>query len=80
MDGLRVPADFIAPVVEALNSAHVARTLFDTYLGRLTGRRVLRGDLQRGEGERIRAAMWFSHLREQRDLAKNSLCLTCLML
>lgn len=69
IDGLRVLADLVAPIVEALNSAHVARTLLDTYLGRRTGRRVPRGDIQRGEGEHIRAAMWFSDLRESTRLS-----------
>ena len=65
-----MPADFIAAVVEALNSAHVVRTLFETYLGFHTGRRLLRGDIQRGKGERIRAAMWFSDLRESTRLSE----------
>ena len=63
-------ADFVAPVMEALMGAHVARSLLDTYLGRRTGERVLRGQIQRGEGERIRAAMWFSDLRESTRLSE----------
>ena len=70
IEGLRLIADYIAPVMEALSGAHVARTLLDTYLGRRTGRRVLRGDIQRGEGEHIRAAMWFSDLRESTRLSE----------
>lgn len=70
VDGFCALADFLAPVVEALGGVHVARTLLDTYLGRRTGERVLRGQIQRGEGEHIRAALWFSDLRESTRLSE----------
>ncbi len=37
--------------------------LASTYLGRDTGARVLAGAIHRGDGETIRAAIWFSDLR-----------------
>lgn len=44
-------------------AAHVARTLLDTYVGRLTGERVLSGRIRSGDVERLQAAIWFSDLR-----------------
>jgi adenylate cyclase len=42
---------------------HVARTLLDTYVGRLTGARVLAGQIKSGDVERLDAAIWFSDIR-----------------
>ncbi|MFO1113399.1 MAG: adenylate/guanylate cyclase domain-containing protein [Rhodospirillales bacterium] len=46
-----------------------ARTILDTYLGALTGERVWRGLIHRGEGEDIYAVIWFSDLRSSTALA-----------
>jgi adenylate cyclase len=35
-----------------------------TYLGHIVGERVLNGAIKRGEGEEIRAVLWFSDLRD----------------
>ncbi len=42
----------------------VAETVANTYLGRQIGQRVLNGAIRRGEGEEIRAVLWFSDLRD----------------
>ena len=46
---------------------HVARmnaqSLLQTYLGEDAGARVYRGDIERGEGLTVRAAIWFSDVR-----------------
>ena len=52
-----------ALVVKASSAAWIARTLMETYLGRDAGRRVLRGDIERGVTRTIRAIIWFSDLR-----------------
>lgn len=57
----------LAPAFSACFDAHlanhVARTLLDTYVGRLTGERVLAGRIRSGDVERLEAAIWFSDLR-----------------
>ncbi len=55
---------FIAPVFEVFATRMLARTLLDTYVGRRTGQRVLSGQIKRGDGEIIHAAIWISDLRD----------------
>ena len=61
------------PVLARLLEVHAlertARTVLDTYLGKLTGERVWRGLIHRGEGEDIFAVIWFSDLRASTALA-----------
>jgi adenylate cyclase len=47
----------------------MARTLLETYLGRISGSRVLDGQVQRGDGEEIDAVIWFSDLRDSTPLS-----------
>ena len=54
---------FIAPVYEVFAMRRIATALLDTYVGRRTGQRVLAGQIKRGDGEIIHAAIWFSDLR-----------------
>ena len=61
---LEALAAFLCPVLEVIATRRVARTLLDTYLGRRTGGKVLDGLVKRGDGETIRAALWFSDLRD----------------
>ena len=42
----------------------VAQTVAQTYLGRQVGQRILHGMIRRGDGEEIRAVLWFSDLRD----------------
>jgi len=55
----------VPPLALAIKSAVVARiaeTIVETYLGPDAGRRVLRGNIERGVTERITAVLWFSDL------------------
>ena len=56
--------EFIAPVFEVFATRRIAGALLDTYVGRRTGERVLSGQIKRGDGEIIHAAIWFSDLRD----------------
>jgi adenylate cyclase len=63
-------------IVPALRNAcelrtlrQVELTLLDTYLGTLTGRRVLEGHVRRGEIERLDAALLLCDLREFTELS-----------
>lgn len=61
---LTILTELLSPVLETMAMNNVARSLLDTYLGHRTGERVLKGRIQRGDGETIDAAMWFSDLRD----------------
>ncbi len=47
----------------------IARNVVATYLGAHAGGRVLSGQIQRGDGETIHAAIWYSDLRDSTSLA-----------
>ena len=49
--------------LEVQTLRRTARTLLDTYVGRQSGGRVLDGQIRRGMGETIRAAIWLCDLR-----------------
>ena len=56
--------DMMGAVIEMHIERSVAETVANTYLGREVGQRVLNGAIRRGEGEEIRAVLWFSDLRD----------------
>jgi adenylate cyclase len=55
---------FLGPIVEAIEQRNVAVTLLKTYVGSQTGQQILQGLIKRGDGETIRAALWYSDLRD----------------
>lgn len=63
----------ILPTFSRLLEVHAVRrnaaNLLDTYLGPHSGRKVLEGQVRRGEGEDIYAVLWFSDLRDSTSLA-----------
>ncbi|MCB2102271.1 MAG: adenylate/guanylate cyclase domain-containing protein [Rhodobacterales bacterium] len=61
--------DVLARLLEVHAMKFMARSLLDTYLGRHSGDRVLRGLVKRGDGEDIHAVIWFCDLRESTPLA-----------
>ena len=50
-------------VVEVYKLRRMGANLLDTYLGALTGRRVLQGAIRRGQLETIHAVLWYCDLR-----------------
>lgn len=64
IDDLTRLVDLIGAVTEMHIEHGVADTVTSTYLGRQVGERVLNGAIRRGEGEEIRAVLWFSDLRD----------------
>ena len=58
-----------ARLAEVYALRRTARTILNTYLGRNTGDRVLRGLIKRGDGEDIHAVIWFCDLRGSTPLA-----------
>ena len=59
-----------ALLMENHTNRGIAANLLDTYLGTLSGARVLDGKIQRGDGEQIDAVIWFSDLRNSTPLAE----------
>jgi len=62
---------FIAPIIEVHSTRKIAITLLDTYVGHRSGERVMNGHIQRGDGDVIEAALWFSDLRQYTELSEN---------
>lgn len=62
--------EHLGAVVEMHIGHRVTTTVLDTYLGRETGERILRGLIRRGDGEEIRAVLWFSDLRNYTGLSE----------
>jgi len=55
--------------MEILERRDLTRQLLEVYLGRETGHRVLDGQIIRGEARGIRAAVWFSDIRNFTELS-----------
>ncbi|MEP1208435.1 MAG: adenylate/guanylate cyclase domain-containing protein [Rhizobiaceae bacterium] len=65
-------AAFIAPVFEVLIFQKLTRTILNTYVGTRTADRVLSGQIKRGDGDIINAAIWFCDLRGFTALSERS--------
>ncbi len=65
----------ILPVLSRFYEVHAARSmgnsLLQTYLGRHTGEKVLKGLIRRGDGEQLHAVIWFCDLRQSTALAES---------
>ena len=48
----------------------VTQTVLSAYLGRDAGQRVLKGQIRRGDGERINAVIWYSDMRDSTPWAE----------
>lgn len=64
IDDLTRLVDLMGSVTEMHIEESVANTVAETYLGRQVGQRILHGAIRRGDGEEIRAVLWFSDLRD----------------
>ncbi|MGH7054881.1 MAG: adenylate/guanylate cyclase domain-containing protein [Stellaceae bacterium] len=53
----------LAAIVETRAVRHIGANLLDTYLGPLVGKRVLAGQVRRGQGDRLPAAVLITDLR-----------------
>jgi adenylate cyclase len=53
----------LAAIVEAREARRISATLLDTYLGPQASRRILAGQIKRAEGERLRAVIMVTDLR-----------------
>jgi adenylate cyclase len=57
-------------LLEIYLNRRIAITLLDTYVGHAAGERILRGQITRGSGETVSAAIWFCDLRGFTALAE----------
>ncbi len=62
-------APVLALVAKDASTHRIAETVLETYLGRDAGKRVLDGNVQRGQGDSIRAALWSCDLQGFTKLA-----------
>ena len=53
----------LAAVLEVAATHRAAQTLLDTYVGHRSGRRILSGQIHRGDADEMRAAIWYADLR-----------------
>ena len=56
-------ANLLAPLVEIIHARRMALGLLDAFVGPRISERILRGQVKRGDGDRIEAAFWYSDLR-----------------
>jgi adenylate cyclase len=63
---------YLARRLELESSYHATRALLDVYLGKNAARRVFAGAFQRGKGELLSAAIWFSDMRDFTALSDRS--------
>ena len=67
--GLREIAVPLTRIAEIYGYLRKSRNILQAYLGRQAGERVLQGHIRRGDGEEIRAVLWFCDLRDSTQLA-----------
>lgn len=60
---------YLSLVVDYLAVQWLAGVLMQVYLGRRTGKRVLAGQVRRGDGQRIKAALWYCDMRNFTELS-----------
>jgi adenylate cyclase len=63
-EGLRCLFPALRLLVDLVETRRLAKTVMRTYLGRHTAELVLDGEIQRGQGEVIEAAIWLCDLRD----------------
>ena len=56
-------SNLLAPLVEIIAVRRSAKGLLDTFVGPRISDRIIKGQVKRGDGDRIDAAFWYSDLR-----------------
>jgi len=69
VEALRRVATALTRIAEIYGHMRKARNVLEAYLGEQTGEKVLAGQIKRGDGEEIRAVIWFCDLRDSTPLA-----------
>jgi adenylate cyclase len=63
LDRLAALSNLLAPMLEILHVRRMTLGLLDTFVGPRISKRILEGQVKRGDGDRIEAAFWYSDLR-----------------
>jgi adenylate cyclase len=63
LERLGALANLLAPLIEIIHGRRMTLGLLDAFVGPRIGERILRGQVKRGDGDRIEAAFWYSDLR-----------------
>jgi len=63
LDRLAALSNLLAPLVEVIHARRMTLGLLDTFIGPRISKRILDGQVKRGDGDRIEAAFWYSDLR-----------------
>jgi adenylate cyclase len=71
LDRFEALANLLAPLLEAIHARRMTLGLLDTFVGPRIGRRILEGQVKRGDGDRIEAAFWYSDLRGFTNLSES---------
>ena len=69
VEALRAVAPALARLAEVYAHLRKAHNILDAYLGVHAGEKVLAGRIRRGDGEEMRAVVWFCDLRDSTALA-----------
>jgi len=69
VEALRRVMPAFSRVAEIYAWRRTAHNILDAYLGTQTGEKVLAGKIRRGDGEDVRAVIWFCDLRDSTPLA-----------
>ena len=69
VEALRAVAPALARLAEVYVHLRKAHNILDAYLGAHAGEKVLAGQIRRGDGEEMRAVVWFCDLRDSTMLA-----------
>jgi len=63
LDRFEALANLLAPLLESIHARRTTLGLLDAFVGPRISERILKGQVKRGDGDRIEAAFWYSDLR-----------------
>ncbi|MBT4673267.1 MAG: adenylate/guanylate cyclase domain-containing protein, partial [Rhodospirillaceae bacterium] len=63
IEALEILRPALTRIAEIYALTRTARNLLDAYLGHQSGEKVLKGQIQRGDGQDVHAVIWFCDLR-----------------
>jgi adenylate cyclase len=63
LDRFEALANLLAPLLETIQARRMTLGLLDAFVGPRISERIMRGQVKRGDGDRIEAAFWYSDLR-----------------
>lgn len=63
IENFRTIRNYLVPILEVQSLRALSKSLLNTYVGKRTGEKVLSGMIKRGDADIIKAALWFSDLR-----------------